>query len=452
MKCLVILLLIFITYVPIVAQPLQLSKGATQAALIFDSKTGHVVYEYNADLWVTPASLTKLYTTAASMFQISPSAKFETKVYLDNISNVLYIKGLGDPTYNSKFFSWHSVEAFADKVATSLIQRDIKHLSNIVFDDSYIDGAPLSSKRVWEDMGNYYGASPSSFNIFDNTINLFLQSPDKSGKLCKVVDTEPSVEKLPNSYVTSYAKSADSVYVYGTSIEDWYVSGAMPMAKSRFKVRAAMFSPESFFMKYFVEQVKKRGIDVGAVKNSNIPINIVKQKPFLIDYSPSIEAIATVTNQESNNLFADALLLNLSAKEGKTSWDCGVRKLNEFVAAKTGVNSRLYDGSGLSPFGKTTARQIVSMLRAVRQSNVSDNYMRTLSIAGKNGTLRSFGKGTSVENNVRGKSGSMTGVVAFAGYVDAKSELIFCIIINNHIESNTNVKQMAAKWLATYIK
>lgn len=52
-----------------------------------------------------------------------------------------------------------------------------------------------------------------------------------------------------------------------------------------------------------------------------------------------------------------------------------------------------------------------------------------------------------------GKSGSMTGVVAYAGIVKSANGHYYaiCIIINNHTESNSIVKKSIANWIEQQI-
>jgi len=61
--------------------------------------------------------------------------------------------------------------------------------------------------------------------------------------------------------------------------------------------------------------------------------------------------------------------------------------------------------------------------------------------AGKEGTLKQIFRDPIFVSNLRAKSGSMTGVRAYAGYLRGKSgkELIFCIIINNFSGSSKEI-------------
>src|SRR5262245_14441151 len=56
-------------------------KQAHWGVLVVDTKTGETVYELNADKLFTPASTTKLYSTAAALAAFGPQYRFETPVY-----------------------------------------------------------------------------------------------------------------------------------------------------------------------------------------------------------------------------------------------------------------------------------------------------------------------------------------------------------------------------------
>ena len=48
--------------------------------LVVDRKTGDVIYERNADQLFAPASVTKLFSTAAALIELGPGYRFQTPV------------------------------------------------------------------------------------------------------------------------------------------------------------------------------------------------------------------------------------------------------------------------------------------------------------------------------------------------------------------------------------
>ena len=60
-------------------------------------------------------------------------------------------------------------------------------------------------------------------------------------------------------------------------------------------------------------------------------------------------------------------------------------------------------------------------------------------IAGESGTLKNLCKGQAGQGRIMAKSGTMSKVKSYAGYVKTKSgkKLAFAIIVNNHANSSS---------------
>jgi D-alanyl-D-alanine carboxypeptidase/D-alanyl-D-alanine-endopeptidase (penicillin-binding protein 4) len=103
---------------------------------------------------------------------------------------------------------------------------------------------------------------------------------------------------------------------------------------------------------------------------------------------------------------------------------------------------------------KTTAAQVVRLLRYMANSTYAEDYINTLAVAGCNGTLANFCKSTSLDGSIMGKSGSMSGVRGYAGYVKIENanDLAFCIIVNNHVEPTKELVNKIERWLVKLVK
>ena len=431
--------------------PLDIDEGATQVALVVELNTGDVVYEYDKHRRITPASLTKLMTTAAILTKEYDTETFETSIYWDKSKSVLTIVGGGDPTLDSRYLSYSKTDDLISKIE-KLIGEE-KYIKTLVINENYLVGAKYNSKRLWEDMGNYYGAAWSPINIADNTFTITMSSPNELGQRCSVVSIDSEISDSIDCYVYSYSGKADSAYVYGTNTEQMYISGAIPNGRSYFKIKGALNSPNICFANRIKEKLALKGIEIKTVQyNKKTKGQIEGEKTEL--FSPSILEIAQQTNQRSINLYADALLMKLGEERGETTWDRALYRLNAFVENTAGEKSLLYDGSGLSPMNKLTASQIVSVLVKMYRSDKYKAFKSTLSVAGKNGTLASLCKGTSLEGRIMGKSGTMTGVKGYAGYItnDKNKELVFCIVVNNYTETTKELVNKIERWLVELVK
>ena len=141
------------------------------------------------------------------------------------------------------------------------------------------------------------------------------------------------------------------------------------------------------------------------------------------------------------------------AGEKQTSVDAGMQQLRTFVGRINKSECMLYDGSGLSPMNALSARQMANVILYMAKSEYAREYEASLAVAGVSGTMKRLGKNTPIENRVKGKSGSMTGVLSYAGIITAKSgkQYVFCIIINHSQLNSSELRQRVANWLTTFV-
>ena len=120
--------------------------------------------------------------------------------------------------------------------------------------------------------------------------------------------------------------------------------------------------------------------------------------------------------------------------------------LDEVVRTST-EGFGMSDGSGLARSNRVTARQMVDTLVAMNRASAParDLFLRSLPVAGLDGSLRDRLTRPPYLGAVRAKSGYITGVSALSGYVQAASGriLAFSILINDVPNGVTN-RQMKA--------
>ena len=93
---------------------------------------------------------------------------------------------------------------------------------------------------------------------------------------------------------------------------------------------------------------------------------------------------------------------------------------------------RIADGSGLSLYNYVTPELEMRLLRyAYRNSNIYLHLLPSLPVAGRDGTLKTRMKGTFAEENVKAKTGTVTGISALAGYCTAANGHQLCFSIIN---------------------
>ncbi len=149
--------------------------------------------------------------------------------------------------------------------------------------------------------------------------------------------------------------------------------------------------------------------------------------------STSLGEWVNVTNLNSNNNYADALLRSIGGPQAVKQ---ALRQL--------GVNSNSYqqvDGSGLSRRNAATPRVLVNLLRAMNFTNTREAFYSSLPVAGVSGTLRNRLRNTSAQGTVSAKTGTLWGVRALSGYLvhPDYGTIVFSILVNHPTESRALV-------------
>jgi len=427
------------------------SKHGTIGIHVVELSSGDILLNKNEHKRMTPASLTKLFTSGAALLALGKDYAFETQVYLsplaDDGEHHLYIKGGGDPTLGSDRFSVPGIESFFEKVYEGIRKKGVKELSgDIIIDNSYLKGPAYPSKRVWEDMANYYGAVPNGLSYKENTFRLTLKSPSKTGERCQVVNCAPDIQTYIDCYVVAGANQKDSAYIYGVSgMDKWTVQGSIPAGRDAFTIKGAIPYPGLVMGSELKAYLQKNGIRInGTVRFSQNKVSFDRLNLIATNRSPKLSEIITVINKKSQNLFADHILMELGkVLQQEAGWDTGCLVLNSFWQKRIGAFSgQFYDGSGLSPFNVVSCQDLVDVLIFMHHSEQSEVFKQTLAIGGIDGTLRSIWKDDGIKGVVIGKSGSMNGVLGYAGYFTAASgkSFAFCVMVNHFTEPFASVR------------
>jgi serine-type D-Ala-D-Ala carboxypeptidase/endopeptidase (penicillin-binding protein 4) len=119
----------------------------------------------------------------------------------------------------------------------------------------------------------------------------------------------------------------------------------------------------------------------------------------------------------------NALAVRLAARLGHGSAHAGVRTAVRF-ARSVGVHVRLRDAAGLDPANRTTARQMVRFLLAMRHVRGFTAWKRALPLAASTGTLAYRMRGTAAAGRCRAKTGTLflrTLASTLSGYCTTRS-------------------------------
>lgn len=158
----------------------------------------------------------------------------------------------------------------------------------------------------------------------------------------------------------------------------------------------------------------------------------------------TIEQVLMKMLKESDNLYAESMFYQLAATTGvRPATAKNASSVVNKLITKIGLNPKLYniaDGSGLSLYNYVSPQLEVMLLRyAYRNENIYPHLLHALPIAGFDGTLKSRMKHTAACENVRAKTGTVTGISSLAGYCTAYNGHRLCFsIINQGIMHNSS--------------
>src|SRR5215470_2446650 len=241
--------------------------------------TGVVLYSQNADKLFTPASNTKLFTTAASLSLIGPEYKFKTTVetsgMLDThgrLNGDLILIGRGDPNLSGRELPYdlktqrndHPIKVLED-LADSLVQKGVKYVDgDLVADDSYFAFERYGEGWSQDDLVWGDGAPVSALTINDNVVFVNILPADRAGERAFVtISPFADYYHVDNRIMTTPSGTARRIFFNrepgSTALTLW---GEMPIDDKGANEALAIEDPAAFASALFRSLLEKRGITV----------------------------------------------------------------------------------------------------------------------------------------------------------------------------------------------
>lgn len=429
-------------------------RGASFSLVVKDVQEGKTVYSYDTDRLQSPASVLKTVATATALEILGEDYRYPTTLEYDGIlengtlEGNLYIKGSGDPSLGSSHFA-PGQNKFLSTWIAALQKAGIKHITgSVISDESIFDTEGVSIKWLREDMGNYYAPGSYGISIFDNMYKLSLQT-GAAGTRPVLKGTEPDIPFIRfKNYLKAAPVSSDSAYIIGAPLDDVrYLYGVLPANREAYVLKGDIPDPALYLARYLTDQLQQKGIRVdGSPSCYRIEVEENRwkkgeRKEIVTTYSPTLREIASVCNHVSHNLYADALVKTVGLQykprrnEMISSFGRGVQVVKEYWEKK-GLDVfplRMNDGSGLAPADKVSAGFMGELLvYMATESAVSDAFIASLPQAGIEGSVRNFLKGSKLQGKARLKSGGITGVRSYAGYITKDGKTYAVAVFSNN--------------------
>ncbi len=415
-------------------QPLTGARAAVEVVSLDD---GAVVYSRRADDQLNPASNTKLVTAAAALLRLGPDFRFTTDFLADRALDrrgqlhTLYVKGRGDPTLNTERLYG---------LAADLWHRGIRQVGEIVLDDTYFDAEKWGPGWEQETSDKAYAAPVGALSLNHNAVAIYLSPGDRPGQRARV-ELEPDADcfVLQNNVTTvredARRKLRPHTYAEGERTRV-AIDGRLPAKADPVVLYRRVTHPAMYFGHTLRLALKQRGIRVGTrVKLGAAPASAA----LIASYdSDELSDVVRDMNKASSNFIAEMLVKTLGAelKGAPGTWPKGIEVTQELLA-ELGIargSYQLRNGSGLNDTNRFSAHQMITLLTAVwKRFPVAAEFVSSLGIAARDGTMRLRMEGTDAAGRLRAKTGTLDKVTALSGFVQSLGgeRFAFSVLVND---------------------
>jgi serine-type D-Ala-D-Ala carboxypeptidase/endopeptidase (penicillin-binding protein 4) len=445
--------------------------------LVIDARSGQTVYERNADELFAPASVTKLFSTAAALIELGPDYRFETPVRrrgaVDSqgaLQGDLILVAQGDlcmggrtgengsllfkdddHTYAGGNLLGQIVStdplAGLDQLARAVRAAGIREVSgDVVIDDRLFEAAQAT------------GSGPRQITpvvINDNVLDVLIEPAEKAGESARVwFQPATGFVTMDAQVATVEAGVRPEVSVVSTGPRRFMVRGRLPVGHRRVVKIYEVEEPASFCRALFIEALRRAGVRVAASPlETNVAASLpagsaVAGLPRVATYtSPPFRENVRVILKVSHNLHASTLPLLLAARAGERTLVAGLRRQGEILKS-LGVPPGMVSfggGAGGDRADLASPRAAVGLLRALSARPEFAAFEAALPILGRDGTLaRAVAPDSPAAGHARAKTGTyfvengLDGRIvltskALAGYLETATgrSLILAAFVNN---------------------
>lgn len=427
---------------------------------IVSLNTGQIVFQQNAEKYFMPASNMKNFTVSTALEKLTPDFRFVTSIFAsstpDGNGTVKGIRvfGRGDISVSDAFNDGDKFKGL-DKLADAIVADGVKRIEgDIVGDETYFTGSPVSGSWEWDDLQFYYGAEVSALPLNDNAQSLSV-IPGPVGYPCSVKFTPFNpIVRITNLCTTTAAGTPRTLRIdkkIDRNIVE--ITGALPAGNAGFSGFVSVSRPAELFVALLKQRLEAKGVIVtGQTRAVNtktlVPADMNTEIAKL--ESPPLSVIVARTMKPSQNMYTETLLWTLGenwraklpSPSTRDSAELGLEAVKAFMK-EIGVADDgfiQHDGSGLSRHDLITPEAVVQLyIYMGKQSRFSQTWRDSLTVGGVDGTLRSRFIGTKAAGNVRGKTGTIDQVSALSGYVTTASgeQLVFSMVVNGVNETRT---------------
>ena len=404
---------------------------------------GAPLIAHNAAAPMNPASTMKLLTTYAALSALGPDYRWRTGAYLrgkldaDVLRGDLVLKGSGDPKL--------VIEDLTEFIA-AMRRAGLRELrGDLVIDDSVFDVGEGSVENFDGDPTQPYNVRPFGLLMNFKATRIVV----RPGDVGVSVSLDPALDGV--DVVSRLRVTRGPCRAGSTSLGVQEVEAAVPRTATNARhaepprtdampaiVVTGTYSPSCGEQGLFASVLTHREFIHALFRaawlsaggqwsgRTRVERGAAIGKPWLVWESPrTLADVVGDVNKFSNNVMSRQLLLALAAREGESPATVeGARgALNRWLSAQGLALTGLVvdNGAGLSRIGRISAEGLARLLVHASGSPYAETLRNSLPAVGVDGTMKYRMAGERIVGHAWIKTGSLEGVRAIAGYVDADS-------------------------------
>ena len=201
---------------------------------------------------------------------------------------------------------------------------------------------------------------------------------------------------------------------------------------------------------------KKRGVTAAFIKVSDEKATSLVSEEILTSESPQVIKMLDWFLLWSDNQLSERMAKIAAKYAGNEFNDEGVAVTFAEILISFGINPAqivVIDASGLSRQNKVTAHVLAQLLYKIHSDPVLSRLIESLPVGGESGTLRNRYIETAPDavGLVKAKTGTLTGTVSLAGYVQSGDREYAFVIIADKIRRTNSASDRARKTLDRYL-
>jgi D-alanyl-D-alanine carboxypeptidase/D-alanyl-D-alanine-endopeptidase (penicillin-binding protein 4) len=413
-------------------------KNARVGVQVRSLDDGQIIFSKDADELLNPASNVKLFTAAAAIWKLGPEYRFETEFLVDpefkeGKAKTLWVRGRGDPSITTERLYG---------MVSDILHAGVKEVQDIVVDDSWFDAERVAAGFDQEYGDRAYLAPTGALSLNWNTVGVFLRPAETAGGKA-TIEVEPPSDFFVIEGDVSTGNKTQRRFTVTSSVDKDKVrqkieaKGVVPVEKGVWSVWKKIDQPALYFGFTLKQLLVQRGVKVkGRIKGGVVPYG---QKMLVSSQSDTLDIVLKKLNKHSSNFVAEQLIKTIGA-EGRGapgSHAKGLDVVEEFLEKEVGLARGSYvmkNGSGLNDANRFSATQMNKLLvTMMNRFQYMPEYVSSVGIAGKDGTLKYRFEGSDAVGKLRAKTGTLETVSALSGYVESVGgeHFVFSIMVND---------------------